>query len=96
LFGEDRQGYIATYAKDPKWTIHPGLVEDRETSLLEALKMLRSGIGKRMIGSEFGLGRERREGEFLIYHLTIKFISVFGSALALTLKFTFEERMTGR
>jgi hypothetical protein len=42
------------------------------------------------------LGRERREGEFLIYHLTIKFISVFGSALALTLKFTFEERMTGR
>jgi hypothetical protein len=30
---------IATYAKDAKWAMHPGLVEDRETSLLRALKM---------------------------------------------------------
>lgn len=30
---------IATYAKDPKWAMHPGLVEDREKSLLGALKM---------------------------------------------------------
>lgn len=30
---------IATYAKDPKWAMHLGLVEDRETSLLGALKM---------------------------------------------------------
>jgi hypothetical protein len=30
---------IATYAKDAKWAMHPGLVEDRETSLLGALKM---------------------------------------------------------
>lgn len=30
---------IATYAKDPKWAMHPGLVEDRETSLLGAVKM---------------------------------------------------------
>lgn len=29
---------IATYAKDPKWAMHPGLVENRETSLLGALK----------------------------------------------------------
>jgi hypothetical protein len=30
---------IATYAKDPKWAMHPGWVEDRETSLLGALRM---------------------------------------------------------
>ncbi|KFY30321.1 hypothetical protein V493_01998 [Pseudogymnoascus sp. VKM F-4281 (FW-2241)] len=30
---------IATYAKDPKWAMHPGLVEDREMSLLGALAM---------------------------------------------------------
>ncbi|KAI9746645.1 MAG: hypothetical protein M1818_000359 [Claussenomyces sp. TS43310] len=30
---------IASYAKDPKWGMHPGLVEDRETSLGGALKM---------------------------------------------------------
>jgi hypothetical protein len=48
-----------------------------------------------MIGLEFGFGRECREGEFLIYHLTMNFIFEFGSALALTLKITFKERMTG-
>lgn len=30
---------IATYAKDPKWSMHPGLVEDREQSLFGALSM---------------------------------------------------------
>ncbi|KAL2218212.1 atrazine chlorohydrolase/guanine deaminase [Thermoascus aurantiacus ATCC 26904] len=30
---------MATYTKDPKWAMHPGLVEDRETSLLGAVKM---------------------------------------------------------
>ncbi|PQE28141.1 guanine deaminase protein [Rutstroemia sp. NJR-2017a BBW] len=30
---------IATYAKDSKWAMHPGLVEDRETSLLGAIDM---------------------------------------------------------
>jgi len=30
---------IATYAMDPKWAMHLGLVEDRETSLLGALEM---------------------------------------------------------
>ena len=30
---------IATYAKDSAWAMHPGLVENREMSLLGALKM---------------------------------------------------------
>ena len=30
---------IATYAKDTKWAMHPGLVEDREQSLLGTLAM---------------------------------------------------------
>ncbi|KAF2091566.1 atrazine chlorohydrolase/guanine deaminase [Saccharata proteae CBS 121410] len=30
---------IATYAKDPEWAMHPGLVEDRETSLLGTVRM---------------------------------------------------------
>lgn len=30
---------IATYAKDSKWTMHPGLVENREQSLLGAVAM---------------------------------------------------------
>ncbi|KAI9730723.1 MAG: hypothetical protein M1834_005692 [Cirrosporium novae-zelandiae] len=30
---------IAKYAKDPKWAMHSGLVEDRETSLLGAIRM---------------------------------------------------------
>jgi len=30
---------IATYAKDPKWAMYPGLVENREISLLGAIKM---------------------------------------------------------
>jgi hypothetical protein len=30
---------IATYAKDPKWAMHPGLVETREQSLVGALAM---------------------------------------------------------
>lgn len=37
---------IATYAKDPKWAMHPGLVEDRETSLLGALRMHEKWDGK--------------------------------------------------
>jgi len=30
---------IASYAKDEAWTMHPGLVEDREMSLCGAVKM---------------------------------------------------------
>ena len=30
---------VGTYASDPKWAMHSGLIEDRETSLLGALKM---------------------------------------------------------
>ncbi|WPG98720.1 Hypothetical protein R9X50_00151400 [Acrodontium crateriforme] len=30
---------VGTYASDPKWAMHPGLVENRETSLLGALNM---------------------------------------------------------
>ncbi|KAF2839995.1 atrazine chlorohydrolase/guanine deaminase [Patellaria atrata CBS 101060] len=30
---------VGTYASDPKWAMHPGLIEDRETSLLGAVKM---------------------------------------------------------
>lgn len=30
---------LAKYAKDPKWAMHPGLVEDRETSLLGTISM---------------------------------------------------------
>lgn len=30
---------IATYAKDSEWAMHPGLVEDREMSLLGAISM---------------------------------------------------------
>ncbi|GAB7356319.1 hypothetical protein MBLNU459_g7116t1 [Dothideomycetes sp. NU459] len=37
---------IATYAKDPKWAMHPGLVEDREMSLLGAIKMHEKWDGK--------------------------------------------------
>jgi len=36
----------AKYAGDPKWAMHPGLVEDRETSLLGALKMHEKWDGK--------------------------------------------------
>ncbi|KAL5337187.1 hypothetical protein BJX70DRAFT_389398 [Aspergillus crustosus] len=37
---------IATYAKDEAWAMHPGLVEDRETSLLGTLKMWEKWNGK--------------------------------------------------
>lgn len=37
---------IATYAKDPKWAMHPGLVEDREMSLVGAVKMHEKWNGK--------------------------------------------------
>ncbi|OCL05765.1 atrazine chlorohydrolase/guanine deaminase [Glonium stellatum] len=37
---------IGSYAKDPKWAMHPGLVEDRSTSLLGALKMWEKWDGK--------------------------------------------------
>jgi hypothetical protein len=30
---------IGKYAKDPKWAMHLGLIEDRETSLLGAIMM---------------------------------------------------------
>ncbi|KAK4549819.1 hypothetical protein LTR36_005120 [Oleoguttula mirabilis] len=30
---------VGTYASDPKWAMHPGLVEDREMSLVGAVKM---------------------------------------------------------
>jgi hypothetical protein len=37
---------IATYAKDPKWAMHPGLIENRETSLLGAVAMHEKWNGK--------------------------------------------------
>jgi cytosine/adenosine deaminase-related metal-dependent hydrolase len=37
---------IGTYAQDPKWAMHPGLVEDRSMSLLGALKMHEEWDGK--------------------------------------------------
>lgn len=37
---------VGTYASDSKWAMHPGLVEDRETSLLGALNMHEKWDGK--------------------------------------------------
>lgn len=37
---------LAKYAKDDAWAMHPGLVEDRETSLLGTLKMWEKWNGK--------------------------------------------------
>ncbi|KAI9368657.1 hypothetical protein BJX61DRAFT_205720 [Aspergillus egyptiacus] len=37
---------IATYAKDDAWAMYPGLVEDRETSLLGTVKMWEKWNGK--------------------------------------------------
>ena len=37
---------IGTYAKDDKWAMHPGLVENREMSLLGALSMHEKWDGK--------------------------------------------------
>lgn len=37
---------VGTYASDPKWAMHPGLIEDRETSLLGALAMHETWNGK--------------------------------------------------
>lgn len=37
---------IGTYAKDPAWAMHPGLIEDRETSLLGAISMHEKWDGK--------------------------------------------------
>lgn len=37
---------IGQYAKDDAWAMHPGLVEDRETSLLGTLKMWEKWDGK--------------------------------------------------
>jgi len=37
---------VGTYASDPKWAMHPGLVEDRETSLLGAVRMHEKWDGK--------------------------------------------------
>ncbi|PCH40768.1 hypothetical protein WOLCODRAFT_143210 [Wolfiporia cocos MD-104 SS10] len=37
---------IGTYAQDPKWAMHPGLIEDRETSLGGALQMWEKWDGK--------------------------------------------------
>ncbi|KAL0260233.1 hypothetical protein SLS55_003917 [Diplodia seriata] len=37
---------VGTYAADPKWAMHPGLIEDRETSLLGTLKMWEKWDGK--------------------------------------------------
>jgi cytosine/adenosine deaminase-related metal-dependent hydrolase len=37
---------VGTYASDPKWAMHPGLVEDRETSLLGAIAMHEKWDGK--------------------------------------------------
>lgn len=37
---------LAKYAKDPKWAMHPGLVEDRQTSLVGAVSMHEKWNGK--------------------------------------------------
>lgn len=37
---------IAKYAKDDAWAMHPGLVEDREMSLLGTVKMWEKWNGK--------------------------------------------------
>jgi hypothetical protein len=37
---------LAKYAKDDAWAMHPGLVENRETSLLGTLKMWEKWNGK--------------------------------------------------
>lgn len=37
---------VGTYASDPKWAMHSGLVEDRETSLLGAVAMHEKWNGK--------------------------------------------------
>jgi hypothetical protein len=37
---------IARYAQDDAWAMHPGLVEDREMSLLGTLKMWEKWNGK--------------------------------------------------
>ncbi|KAL1304585.1 hypothetical protein AAFC00_003556 [Neodothiora populina] len=37
---------IATYANDPAWAMHPGLIENREISLLGAVKMHEKWNGK--------------------------------------------------
>ncbi|KAL1641900.1 hypothetical protein SLS58_005735 [Diplodia intermedia] len=37
---------VGTYAADPRWAMHPGLIEDRETSLLGTLKMWEKWDGK--------------------------------------------------
>ena len=37
---------IATYASDDAWAMHPGLVEDRETSLLGTVSMWEKWNGK--------------------------------------------------
>ncbi|KAF2166979.1 hypothetical protein M409DRAFT_66479 [Zasmidium cellare ATCC 36951] len=37
---------VGTYASDPKWAMHPGLVENRETSLLGAVDMHKKWNGK--------------------------------------------------
>jgi cytosine/adenosine deaminase-related metal-dependent hydrolase len=37
---------VGTYASDPKWAMHPGLIEDREMSLLGALRMHEKWDGK--------------------------------------------------
>ena len=37
---------VGTYASDPKWAMHSGLIEDREMSLLGAVKMHEKWDGK--------------------------------------------------
>ena len=37
---------VGTYASDPKWAMHPGLVENREMSLLGAVDMHKKWNGK--------------------------------------------------
>ncbi|KAF9630086.1 putative amidohydrolase protein [Lasiodiplodia theobromae] len=37
---------VGTYAADPKWAMHPGLIENRETSLLGTMKMWEKWDGK--------------------------------------------------
>ena len=49
-------------AKDDAWAMHPGLVENRETSLLETLEMWERWNGEQMIASAYGSEPGRLEG----------------------------------
>ena len=70
---------IARYAGNPKWSLHPGLVETREMSLMGAVKMWEKWDGKAdgRIKVWFGL---RTPGGYVSYILGL--ISLSSCSLA--------------